>query len=319
MLRFFDRLKKVDWWAVVGSLLFAAFIWLFDALNRGDYVAQVDLPIQISHTEAGVVAFQPPQDQLGLVVEGNGWDLMKLKLGIDVRDFELVLDQPIKKESISFNEIRVQVSEHLSHVRVLDTREDSLYFKFDTLITEKIPLWVNEDEILFEENYRLVTKISRSVDSILVTYPSVLKNQIPDTLFLRVPEKNIDDNYDEWLTLRNHIEPKLKNGLVSFSPNKINITFGTDLFLRQQQLIQVQSKNFPERSKAILNDSTAMLSYYVQRTNELIPFPDSIFAIADFKDLRAADSILPLELPVLPEIYLEPTLSPSVCIIDFKP
>ncbi len=319
MLRFFDRLKKVDWWAVVGSLLFAAFIWLFDALNRGDYVAQVDLPIQITHQEAGVVAFQPPQDQLGLIVEGNGWDLMKLKFGIDVRAFELLLDQPLKKESVSFNEIRVQVSEHLSHVRVLDTREDSLYFKFDTLITEKIPLWVDEKKLLLEENYRLVTKISRSVDSILVTYPSILKNQIPDTLFLRIPKKNIDDNYDEWLTLRNYIEPKLNNGLVSFSPNKINVSFGADLFLRQQQLIQVLSQNAPEKNKTTLRDSTVMLSYYVQRTNELIPFPDTIFAIADLKNLQATDSILPLRLSSLPNIYLEPTLSPSTCIVDYIP
>lgn len=309
----FRNIRQWDWGAILISLLIAIFVWVLDALNRADYTTEVAFPIKLVYKDSNVVAFRPPPETFDLLVEGNGWELMKLKLGMDVEPLQIPLPDPTGMKALRFDALRVPLSEHLSNVTILGALQDSLLFDYDSLVTRIIPLRIDSAKLPLETNYRTITPVRLSADSLRVTLPTSLASGLPDTIWLHLDEEAIDDNFSDWLTIKEHTTPLLRERLVQVKPEQVHVRFGTDLFLRQEYTLPIQVRNYPPDSALVLADSVVRFTCLVRRSNELIPPPDSIFVEADFERWNPSDSTIDYTRPKLSSIYVEPDFRPE-CI-----
>lgn len=306
----FRNIRHWDWKAMLGSLLMAAFIWFFDALNRADYSTEITCPVRITHEQPNIVAISPLPRSLELFVEGNGWDLMKLKLGLDLAPLIIPVTDPLGVSGIAFEDFRVKVNEHLGNVRVLGSLEDSLRFTFDSLRVSRLPVMIRPESISLEKDYRLTTPIRLSSDSVNLRLPSAMQGKLPDTLWLTLREEDIADNFSDRITIKEAGGDWVRNPLIRVKPEQIHVRFGVDLFLKQEHRIPIRAINFPNDSTLYLQDSSVRVTYWVRRSNELITPPDESLVIeADYYNMQ--DSAISYIAPRLPSLYVEPKFSPE--------
>ena len=166
-------------------LLFSAIIWYLNKLN-GDYVIDIKVPLNVTYSETDKMLVEEDSHTLKLQIKAKGYAILKYKLraklsplSIDISSYKLRHYRHLPNQYyILTANLRNNLSTQLpSSVRIENINPDTLFFKFSTLYSKKVPV-VASSKISFDDQYMQVGEIVLSPDSITISGPkSVVENK----------------------------------------------------------------------------------------------------------------------------------------------
>ncbi|MBZ0247597.1 MAG: hypothetical protein K8H85_16765, partial [Cyclobacteriaceae bacterium] len=83
--------NRTNWKALSLCLLAALVFWFFNALNK-DYSTNLRFSVNFLFDQERYVAVEPLPKEVFMNVSGNGWDLLRKSLGVNLPDMNIPLE-----------------------------------------------------------------------------------------------------------------------------------------------------------------------------------------------------------------------------------
>ena len=297
---------------IVLCFLAASTFWFFNALNE-DYSATVRYPLEFIYDfEKYVAVDELPQD-IQLNVSGLGWNLLRNNLGIKVTPIRVPLENPLEIKKISGSAMPVFLADQLNEFDLNFVITDTLNIHIDLRGDRLINVAIDCSLIDLENDYRIVSLLSISPDTIRLYGPVDVLNELPDTIALNLPQRDIDEDYEEIIPVTiNHS----KAGLLSRNPPTVAVGFTVSEFTKSSRLVGISSVGFPENSELVPADITI---------NYVIPVEDAgnidinqFEIIAEYEKLNPSDSTVIPSLIRVPETVIDVTLDSTVIKVVYN-
>ncbi|MEM9857583.1 MAG: hypothetical protein AAF843_09510 [Bacteroidota bacterium] len=287
---------------IILCFLAAATFWFFNALNE-DYSANVRYPLEFIYDADKYVAVDELPEDIQLNVSGLGWNLLRNNLGIKVTPVQIPLDNPVEVKKISGSAMPAFLVDQLNEFNLNFVITDTLNISIDKRDDRLFYVHIDSSSIDLEEGYRLTSSIAVSPDTLRISGPSTILAELSDTVSIKLPQNNIDENYEEMIPITlNH--PKSK--LLSRSPTTINVEFNVEEFTYIDSEINISLKNFPAGSA--LEPDVITVKYLIPADNEDEVDLNEFEIIADFRNVSSVDSTITLSLEGIPNLVSEATL-----------
>ena len=300
------RPSKKDLKIVILCIIGATIIWFLSALNK-NYTTVIKCPIELSYVKDSTIEVINPPKNVQVNVSGVGWDLLKESLSFRRDPLLISLENPIETKRIAGYTIQPLISQHLSSLNLNFVVTDTIYFDIQRLRKKKLFVYVDSSKISLRNFHRIVSPLNISPDSVTITGHESLITTLNDTLSVRLPQDEIDNNYSEKIYIDN-----FDLSLVSFSPSEIDISFNVSEYVNHSTNFEIQLVNFPMDSSAYIEPALVQLDFSIQE-EMLDNFPNSEFVIiADFNNVNPQDSTVNIEVIEYPDyvqgIELDTTL-----------
>ncbi len=278
------------------SILAAATFWFLNALNDS-YSTTVNYPVEFVFDTERYIATEELPDEIQINVNGLGWNLFRNNLGIKTAPIIFRLENAADIKKLPANTMLSTVSDQMAEFQVNFVLTDTVYLKIDNKVNRLYQLVVDSSSIQLDDNYWLNTPISFSPDTVLLTGPESLLDEISDSLIVRIPQKNIDENYNEDIP----IEVR-NNSLINRDPPTINVSFGVEEFVSSSLTVPITAVDFPEDSSVFLDRTDIVIGYQVGKDqSDNVPIEEFELQ-ADFKSFNSSDSTVTLKLISSPSI-----------------
>jgi len=278
---------------VVLCILAATTFWFFTALNK-TYTTRINYPIKFNYESAGLVAVKELPENVVVDVTGGGWNLLRRTFWWKISPINIPLENPTNVRYIKGAALYPEIGAHLSELKLNYVATDTLYFDIQNTISKKFKLWLNDSSISLNDNYRITSEITLSRDSVLVTGPEKLVNELPKTIEINVNEKGINRSFSEKVKI-----PSFENALIKIEPKETEVSFEVTRFITKEIEVQVRKIGFTEElSKRLPN--VAMVLLTVKETEQK-DWESSDFEVLVYKkSLNWSDSTVKLILTKYP-------------------
>lgn len=286
----------------------AATFWFFKALNKEDYTATISYPITFQYgAKDSLILVEELPREIEVNVSGGGWPLFRKTLGFTKQPVEVTLDQPTKTPYLLGSSLLGSVIQQVRPLKVNGIITDTLKLHIERKVVKKIPMLVDSTKIDLTPGFRIIGPISINEDTLTITGPASVVDQLHDLHKVAIPESQIDENYDEFVRLEILDIPSF-----SHQPEKVRVRFAVKPFVQETQQIPVTMRNFPDDSSVVLDRNQVTCSFYFpqQYLDSLSFF--NLEAIADFTKMSLTDSTIIPELTRIPS-YLQEV------VLDAKP
>ncbi|MCE7994155.1 MAG: hypothetical protein HEP71_19360 [Roseivirga sp.] len=277
---------------VVFCIIISTTFWFFSALNKSDYVTQINYPIEFQYNEEVFVAVDPLPRNVRLEVSGGGWDLMTRSFGFGMEPILIRLDDPTQAGFKLASSLRGEITPKLDPVAVNFILSDSILYHIERRVTRSIPLAYDSASILLEGDFRLTSAVSLSPAAIQFTGPESLVNALPDPYIIPAAEDAVDESVEESFDI-----PLPESDLIVNDLSETVIKFEVDEFVSYQRSIPVMKLNFTDSTLA-LSPAAVDVSYSIKRSEEVMADSLDIMLIADFYSYNAQDSTVNVSVAV---------------------
>lgn len=269
---------------VVCCILISTTFWFFSALNKSDYVTQINYPIVFDFDTERYVAVEPLPKHVSLEVTGGGWDLMTRGFGFGMVPIIISLDDPAKSNFKLSATLRGELSPRLEPVIVNYMLKDSIFYHIEPIISRDLPLSFDSAGIQLAPNYRLTSAISLEPLRVTFTGPESLVNALPSPYTLPASDDAYDDPVEEKFDL-----PESGSELVRPNISEVKVSFEVEEFVPYKKAIKVMLLNFNDSNLA-LNPNEAEVTYTIRKSEEVHADSLDITLIADFYTFNHQDS-----------------------------
>jgi len=232
-----ERLK-----VVLICVIISTTFWFFSALNKENYITQINYPIQLEFDNENYIAVGDLPDKLPIEVTGGGWDLMTRSFGLNMEPIAISLDRPSQVSYLLSNSIRGSLAPNLDPVAINYILEDSIKFNIQKRISRTVNLDLNPQSIDLASDYEIALMPS----VVTLTGPEQLVAAVSDTLIVALTESNIDENFNQ------NIELPLLDELIESSIEMVNVTFDVDNLISVDYDYPIQLINAPDSTWEIL-------------------------------------------------------------------
>ncbi|MEQ8358339.1 MAG: hypothetical protein RH860_02550 [Cytophagales bacterium] len=296
------RKESKSVWRIFALCFFTATVfWVFNSLNKS-YTTVINFPLNIVYDDENFIPVNDLPNSTKMEVSGFGWDLLRWSFGFGLEPMTLIPDD-YENNSLSLNNYRNSISEKLGQVKLNKFINDSLYLDFDRKIEKKLSLSVDESSLKFVEGHRLQDSIIIVPDSVSLTGPKSILENLRDNFKISLPDREIAEDFDEQIEL-----DFISNPLVSLTRETVNVYFKVERIIDKQMNISIEAVNFPEGDIKIIPESVDFRFKVSEQKFDAIEF-DSLIVIADYNKLNSRDSSIKLELKNIPELLEETVLS----------
>lgn len=191
----FDR---TNWKAVALCFMAAVTFWLFNALNK-EYSTNLRFPLQFEFDQTQFApARQLPQNLL-INVRGNGWDLFRKYFGVRLPVLVIPLERPAETKKIVASTLPALIASQLNGIQINFIVMDTLRLQIENKARKTVKIVANIEQVTFRNNEGRVGPVEISPDTVEVTGPATLVEQLPDTLVVSVPSTRAGSNFREGL------------------------------------------------------------------------------------------------------------------------
>jgi hypothetical protein len=279
-------IRRSDVKVVVMCLMAATTFWFLNALNK-DYSTRLSYPIQFDYDDSVYVSVTPLPKKVRLNVSGYGWNLLKKTLQVNVAPLTYRISSPLQARYITGSNLLPFITEQVRDIRVNYIVEDTIFFDFDRISTKKVALQVDSQAINLAEGYRITSPIRLNPAYINFKGPSSLLKALPDSIFVNISLKGIDENFEEDIPV-NYVQ----SSLIEPDNNKVKVNFNVASFRKETQLVPIVRVNFPEKDSLVLANPVLEVSYWLKKDENKPVRPEDFRIIADFKNLNRTDSTI---------------------------
>lgn len=288
-------LKKANWTIVILCFVTAATFWFFNALNKV-YTTRIDYPIELVFNHDSLVLVEEPPKEVAINVTGGGWQLFKRTISLDSDPVYLQPENPVQTEYFSSGSLLPLFSSQLPDVNINYVATDTIFFKIEPYADRRLVIDMDSSDIGLKENYFLTSSIRIEPDTVTFHGPQSLVQQLPTRFMVSLPERNIDDRYDEELSL-----DLFSPTIIKKNPELIRIRFDVEEFMPQNFILDIEKVNFPPDSTIYLEENQVETSFLLQRSYRNRIDKSDFLIIADLKYIHSVDSTITLEIMDQPD------------------
>ncbi len=298
------------------AMIFAFFLvlslifWFINALSKS-YITTINYPVRYTDLPAGKTLIGDTPDYLVLKVSAHGYSILRHKLSsrylpvnLSLRSFYM---QHINKDdSLFFLQSRF-TREHInaqlsSEIQILEINPDTLYFRFASLVTKKIPVLLN---LSFKPDKQMITIGSpvSEPDSVIATGP----DYILDTLSsIHTVHKNlgvVSQTIERKIDLQQINEINLKT-------NNVNVFIGIEKFTEKTLAVPLEITNRPDSTEIITFPAVIEITCQVGLSNFPKVQPQLFRAQVDFNESINGTGNLTVNLTKQPDFVRSIKYSP---------
>ena len=239
-------------------LLVGSLIWVFNELNNRTNVT-IFYPINFQYDNPeSLVILEPIPDFVEISINGTGWNLLRNLLKINIREAEYKLNNPAQTKYLLSSSLIPNISESLEKIGLNYVVTDSVFFNIELKKTKSLILKLDESTINLRDNFKVVSDITISEDSIHINGPESLINNLPEEYLVEIKENNINRDFNSNI----RIEPF--DDFSETSPNSIRVSFLVSEFVNDE--INLNLKYTQDEYNI---DTTVLVTYQIEKGLEL--------------------------------------------------
>ncbi len=314
LIHFVRGIRIRNWKVVLLCVLAAATFKLFNSLNK-DYTTSIQYPVNFEFDGRELVLMSDLPEGVQLNVSGDGWTLFRRTFGFNVQPLSIALERPVETKKLVASSLMPLLTEQVKDLKLNFVVTDTLHFDIEPEMEKAFVIRVDSARIQLEENYRIVSEVSISSDTVLLKGPTSLMTELPDTLQLQIPEEDIDENYNQRVELSLPIEDK---GLIDKFPSTFEVLFDVEEHEFVKTLLRLKKVNFPKDSTLALDDSVASIVFWVNKDKRDEVKEDDFELLIDYHRMDPADSMVGITISKAPEYSIDPQIDSSDRKIKIK-
>jgi hypothetical protein len=167
---------------------------------------------------------------------------------------------------------------------------DTLHVAIEPKTKRWVGVEVDSPSILFRKGFGLVSDIEIAPDSILVEGPVKLIRSLTDPVYLKISERNIDDNFTE------DVEVKFLNDeLIRRDPPTVAVNFKVDQFVNIVDSIRLELANPPKNSWPVIGGKQLVCTIAIPESSTAQFSTDSLRAVIDLQNVtKGKRKVLPI-------------------------
>ena len=191
------------------SLVGAAVLWFLSALNH-NYTSDIRYPIRIVYDASKYIPISKLPTSVVINATGYGWAFLRKTMSIKNKPILLKpTTLPYKRYYID-DELVVPFAHQLTSIKVNFFDSDTIFFQFDRVATKQICLVVDTSECIVNYNDAPYLKFKTSPQAINVTGPQSMIGQLPDSMHVKLFQKELVVGYSELFELKDLENPLFK-------------------------------------------------------------------------------------------------------------
>jgi hypothetical protein len=205
----------------VVCLLAATFFWLMNILNQREYSMSLQYPVQFIYNTSDYIPVQPLPKTVKVNVTGNGWKLLqKSWLSFKNDPVSYVVKNPLNATIVNSSALLDEIAESMPDLRVNHVVADTFELSFEQKINKVIHVRVDSAAIDLRDGYVISSFVNISPSVIMLEGAASEVKTYPDTIWVKIPDTKIQNNYDESVRLpvpfKPHVEASHTETFVSF-------------------------------------------------------------------------------------------------------
>ena len=209
------------------SISGALVIWLFNELNKDGYTLKVNYPIKLTYNDSLYVPVAPLPKKVTAILNGTGWSLLRKSMAFTVTPVAYALTDPLRDRILNTASLAAIMTEQVKDVKISGIVADTVVLDFDRFMTKITVIRLDSAAINLEKRFVISSFINLNPRTVTFKGPALLVDNLPDTIVVKVPAKNIRGNYDEELPLK---YPRLL--VVKASAERVFVSFEVAELLR---------------------------------------------------------------------------------------
>jgi len=264
----------------------ATVFWFFNALNKR-YTTNIAFPIDFEYDQESYIAVRPLPEQVRINVTGMGWDLFRRSVGIKVPPLVIPLERPAEVKKLPT--LPALFANQLERFQINFIITDTLRLALEPRATRRVSLRLDSPAILFRPGYIMTSEPKITPDSVVIEGPERLINSLQVPVFLKLSQRNIDENFKE------DVEVKfLNNELIKRDPPTVSVQFAVDRLVDVSDSIQLEVINYPRGARPQFGIRRVPFKFRIPKASLQTYHRDSVYAVLDLKHFsRGVKKILP--------------------------
>lgn len=289
LAKYLEPLRGVNWKVVLLCFGTAATFWFFNALNKV-YTTRINYPVKLVFNRDSLVALKDAPEEIPINVTGGGWQLLKRTISVNVEPVILKPENPVHTTFFTASNLLPIFSDQLSDLNINYIAIDTIEFKIDPYADKRLSIKLDSLSIHLKDDFFITSQLLIEPDSVNFHGPLSLINQLPDVFKVSLSDKNINNRYDEELSL-----DLFSHSLIKKNPEIIRIRFDVEEFVDHALILEVEQVNFPYDSTVYIQASTIEASFKVQKSFRNSVRKEKFLIIADLNNIHATDSTITIE------------------------
>ncbi|NMM46859.1 YbbR-like domain-containing protein [Marinigracilibium pacificum] len=266
-------------------ILGATTFWFFNALNKTDYEAIVNYPVEFTYNSDSTVIVKEPTNTISLQLNGGGWELLRTTLGINKDPVLIPIQNPTEQKYILTSSVEDIISDEFSNLTILSILTDTISFDIQYFTEKKVFLDIDSTTVQFKPLFYYNDSIMFSTRYIKYSGPKSMIDSLPDTLNIVLKnESPLDGDYQEIITTPFITE------YVSGSPEEINISIGVKKANQIQKMVPLKMVNFPDNIRP--EKEKISVTYYFLKNRSGLDSSDIVVEL-NYDSIKSDSTIRP--------------------------
>lgn len=274
---------------VVICIVISTTFWFFSALNKEDYISQINYPIEIEFDQEAYIATRDLPTRVPIEVTGGGWDLMTRSFGFNMSPIKIQLDKPDESNYVMTASLRGQLTPRLDPVVINYILRDSINYDIQKKVSRTFKLALDPSSISLDDSYRISSPISIQPDTVVWIGPERTIRDLDRVIYLEAKLSDIDRDVAEEIDIPDapeFVRPDRESVIVSFEVVRM---------LDISDNVPIVLLNFPD-STWQPNVSQASIKYKIAETYFDAVDSARVQVVVDFNEMDPADSSLMLKV-----------------------
>lgn len=222
-------------------------------------------------------------------VSGNGWDLFRKSLGVNMPDMNIPLERPTEVKKIVGSTLPALLAGQLGNLQINHVVTDTLYLSLDPKGKRKVRVTVDPLKFSFAKGYGRLSPVVLLPDSVLLEGPRSVLDALPDSILLEIKDNKISKDF------RKEIEVVVPRGdLIERNPSKVEVIFEVVEWLEVNKKIRLEIENPPATSRLNLVKDSVMCVIQIPKSQVEDLDSGEQVALLDLKGVkRGGKKVLP--------------------------
>ncbi|MCX6150140.1 MAG: hypothetical protein NTX22_06430 [Ignavibacteriales bacterium] len=230
-------------YSILAAFILSIIIWGSVTLSYY-YVIKVRVPIKVTNLPDGYIIGSVSVKDITINLRGEGWKILSLLWG-KKPNYVIALSQDEMDETFYLKDA-LKENEWLSNgIQVFDMYPTSFKYKVEKMKEKKVRIY-SALNLIFNPEYGIASKITIIPESITVSGPKAILNELDSIPTLKKQFDNLENNVDEKVELQ-----PIEN--VTYSTNIVNVIFDVQKIVDKSfENLEVEIVNLPKSREVSL-------------------------------------------------------------------
>lgn len=270
----------------------ATTFWFLNAMNK-QHTTTLNYDVDFIYDQNKYVEVEKLPASVAINVNGLGWNLLKINLGIKTSPLHIPLENPAEVRRIASSSLSGLISDQLSDLQLNYVLTDTLFLHLDERATRSFSLAVDTTSIHMGEGYEMISKPEIIPDSVYMTGPKSVLDSIGSQVPIKLEQNEITDSFDGNISV-----PQFRH-ITAVEPAYVQVRFNVIRLVESSVMVPIQLIN--SRNDSIrLFPPAVRVNYRVSEDSSTMVTPDNFQVIADMNRMTE-DSVIRPELNDFPD------------------